>query len=269
MSPIANTSGCPGSVQSGCTSIRPARSHSAPAASASVRASGDAATPAAQILVLAGKRWTVPSGPLTSTPVASTPVTIDSVWISTPSASARCVRLPGQPVAEGGQDLLAAVEQEHPGGGWVDRGGSSGPGRAGRARRSGRRSPPRSGRRRRREGEPRLARSRGRPPARPSRTRRGSARAARARRRSSSSRAPTRELVVAEVGLAGAGGHDQAVVRDARALAVRPRGGHRPRRRGRSRSPPPAPPRRCACRRSTSRIGGAISPSERMPVATW
>ena len=53
MSPTANTSGCPGSEQSGSTLIRPARSHSAPDASASIRASGDAATPAAQIFVLA------------------------------------------------------------------------------------------------------------------------------------------------------------------------------------------------------------------------
>ena len=40
MSPIANTSGCPGSVQSGLTAMRPARSVSAPVFSASCVASG-------------------------------------------------------------------------------------------------------------------------------------------------------------------------------------------------------------------------------------
>ena len=54
MSPTAKTSGWPGSVQSGSTWMRPARSHSAPEASASSFASGEAATPAAQIFVLAG-----------------------------------------------------------------------------------------------------------------------------------------------------------------------------------------------------------------------
>jgi hypothetical protein len=42
MSPTANTSGCPLSVQSGCTGIRPARSVSSPAFAASSPASGDA-----------------------------------------------------------------------------------------------------------------------------------------------------------------------------------------------------------------------------------
>ena len=54
MSPTAKTSGWPGSEQSGCTLIRPARSHSAPEASASIFASGEADTPAAQIFVFAG-----------------------------------------------------------------------------------------------------------------------------------------------------------------------------------------------------------------------
>ena len=53
MSPMANTSGWPGIVQSGSTLMRPARSLSAPDASASIPASGEAATPAAQIFVLA------------------------------------------------------------------------------------------------------------------------------------------------------------------------------------------------------------------------
>src|ERR1700682_1470875 len=51
MSPIANTSGCPGRVQAGPTATLPARSLGAPVASDNVRAKGDALTPAAQILV--------------------------------------------------------------------------------------------------------------------------------------------------------------------------------------------------------------------------
>ncbi len=91
MSPTANTSGCPGSEQSGCTAMRPARSHSAPVASASIRASGDAATPAAQIAVRVGILRVVPSAPRTSTPVESTCWTIVSVWISTPVRSSSAV----------------------------------------------------------------------------------------------------------------------------------------------------------------------------------
>ena len=49
MSPSANTSGCPGRVRSGSTVSRPARSSSRPAALASVAASSEAVTPAAQI----------------------------------------------------------------------------------------------------------------------------------------------------------------------------------------------------------------------------
>ena len=67
MSPIAKTSGWPGSVMSGLTLIRPARSTSRPACSASFAASGEAATPAAQITVFAhGQAFELPSG---STPV--------------------------------------------------------------------------------------------------------------------------------------------------------------------------------------------------------
>ena len=51
MSPMAKTSGCPGRLRSGSTAILPARSVSAPVASASRPASGDAWTPAAQMTV--------------------------------------------------------------------------------------------------------------------------------------------------------------------------------------------------------------------------
>ena len=84
MSPTANTSGCPGRVRSGSTLIRPARSTSAPQASASVPANGDACTPAAQMTVRAAMRSVVPSFRLTSTPRASTPVTRAPRRSSTP-----------------------------------------------------------------------------------------------------------------------------------------------------------------------------------------
>ena len=61
MSPIAKTSGWPGRLQSGRTATRPARSVSAPVASASILASGEACTPAAQIFVRAGMRRSPPA----------------------------------------------------------------------------------------------------------------------------------------------------------------------------------------------------------------
>ena len=61
MSPTTNTSGWPGSVRSGLTPIRPARSSGAPDCSASVLPSGLACTPAAQILVTATIRSVRPS----------------------------------------------------------------------------------------------------------------------------------------------------------------------------------------------------------------
>ena len=61
---MANTSGWPGRVQSGSTGTRPARSVSTPAARASIPASGEACTPAAQIRVRA-RIVSVPSGPFT------------------------------------------------------------------------------------------------------------------------------------------------------------------------------------------------------------
>ena len=61
MSPTTNTSGWPGSVRSGLTAIRPARSSGAPVCSDRVRASALAWTPAAQILVTALIRSVRPS----------------------------------------------------------------------------------------------------------------------------------------------------------------------------------------------------------------
>ena len=56
MSPSANTSGCPGSVRSDSTAIRPARSSSAPVSSPASRPSFDAVTPAAHTTVRVGIR---------------------------------------------------------------------------------------------------------------------------------------------------------------------------------------------------------------------
>ena len=65
--------------------MRPARSTSAPLAAASVAASGDAWTPAAQTVVRASIRDVLPSDSTTSTPSASTPTTRAFIRSSTPS----------------------------------------------------------------------------------------------------------------------------------------------------------------------------------------
>ena len=83
MSPIANTSGCPGRLQSGFTATRPARSVSAPVFSASILASGDACTPAAQIRVRA-RIVSTPFGPLTVIDSWSMSMARVLSWISTP-----------------------------------------------------------------------------------------------------------------------------------------------------------------------------------------
>ena len=85
MSPIANTSGWPGTVQSSPHQIRPARSQVAPLASREQAGQGRGLHPAAQILVRAEIRSVEPSSVRTSTPSASTPVTMVPVWIVTPS----------------------------------------------------------------------------------------------------------------------------------------------------------------------------------------
>ncbi len=85
-SPTTNSSGYPGSEQSGSTATRPARSTSAPARSASIRPSGEACTPAAQIFVRASMR-PGPSPVATSRPASSTPTTRVPRRTSTPSRS--------------------------------------------------------------------------------------------------------------------------------------------------------------------------------------
>ena len=78
MSPRASTSGWPGRVRSRSTVTRPARSSSAPQASASFVARLDAVTPAAQITVRAGTRSLDPSfaSMVTASPSMST-----TVWL--------------------------------------------------------------------------------------------------------------------------------------------------------------------------------------------
>ena len=75
------------------------------------------------------------------------------------------------------------------------------------------------------------------------------------------------ELVVAEVGLAGAGGDDQRVVRRDGLAAehVRGDGAGLEVDAGDLAEQDPG----VVLPLSTSRVGGAISPSDRMPVATW
>ena len=121
MSPMAKTSGCPGTVRSGSTAMRPARSTSAPLASASLAASGDAWTPAAQIVVWASIRDLLPSalghvdaeGVDTHDPGAHPQLDAEALQLLR--------RLAGEPVAERGQRLLAAVEQEHSHRGRIER----------------------------------------------------------------------------------------------------------------------------------------------------
>ena len=83
MSPMANTSGCPGSVQSGFSTTRPAGSVSAPALPASCFASGEACTPAAQIRVRVGMTSS-PSLLFTVTLRSSMPTARVPSLISTP-----------------------------------------------------------------------------------------------------------------------------------------------------------------------------------------
>ena len=89
MSPTTNTSGKPGSEQSGSTGTRPARSTATPAWSARCLPRVEAATPAAHTIVRASVRVLSPSAPCTSMPFASTSTTAASSRISTPMRSSR------------------------------------------------------------------------------------------------------------------------------------------------------------------------------------
>ena len=269
MSPTANTSGCPGRVRSGSTSMRPARSTCAPHAAASFPASGEACTPAAQITVRAAIRSL---GAVRERHVDTDRVDAGDARAHLqldPESVQLARRRPGQVVPERGQRLLAAVDDEHAHGLRIEGAEVAAQRCATRARAPGPRSRRRSGRRRRRRRSASRAAPGHRSRARRPRRRRRSGAAARARRRSSSF--PAR----------------RARTRHARSTT----GWRRPRRSGcRRGSPTGASPvawrsRPCGrdrspstsasstftfwCLRSTWRNGGAIWPGERMPVATW
>ena len=105
MSPTAKTSGWPGRVRSGSTAMRPARSTSAPVASASAAASGEAWTPAAHTTVWASMRSVVPSASRRRRRRASTPVTRAPMRSSTP----RRFELLGRPGRTGGRRTWPAA----------------------------------------------------------------------------------------------------------------------------------------------------------------
>ena len=124
MSPTTNTSGWPGRVRSGSTEMRPARSSSAPVASASIVPSGDACTPAAQMTV-----WEATCDGLTF-PDSSLTVDVDAGAVDRghprphhqlhAHALERPRRLHRKLVAERGQRLGAPVHQHDPHLGRVD-----------------------------------------------------------------------------------------------------------------------------------------------------
>ena len=230
--------------------------------------SGLADTPADHTLVAASMRSIVPSVRLTVIPLRSTSVTIALSWISTPSFSSRSCGLLAELLAHRRQHRGCGVEQDHPGPGGVDVAERAAQGVIGEfGDLPGHLDTGRAGADHD-EGQQLLRGAPGRWTARPARMRRGCGHATPARRRWSSCRAPTR--------------------RTGRCRSTTAR---RPRRRsgcrtGSGRCGPAGSSRRSCCARSIlvtspsstwqfswlrriTRVGGAISPSEMMPVATW
>ena len=114
MSPIANTSGWPGSEQSGSD-----RDAAGPVA-VGARGVGQHAAPAATPGRRPPRPWSGrrPAGPRRRDPSPrrpwrSTSVTMLPVCISTPWRSSSSAGLRREAVAEAGEDLLASVEQQH------------------------------------------------------------------------------------------------------------------------------------------------------------
>ena len=120
MSPIANTSGWPGSEQSGCTATRPARSQSAPVGVGEhlgQRRRLDSGRPD-----LGARRdaLDLAVGALHLDPVA-VDVRDDAAGVYLhPQALELRRRLRGEPIAEAGEHLLASVVQQHAGALGVD-----------------------------------------------------------------------------------------------------------------------------------------------------
>ena len=88
-SPTTKISGCPGTLVSGATTTRPARSVSAPVRAATRRPNELASTPAAHKIVSAAMRLVDPSGVMTVRPVPSRSVTRVRKRTSTPFERSR------------------------------------------------------------------------------------------------------------------------------------------------------------------------------------
>ncbi len=221
MSPTTEISGCPGSVRSGPTLMRPARSCSAPHACVTTSATAAAATPAAQRTVPASYLVVAPEASRTCSPSWSTAVTIECMCSSTPSDDSAVDALPASFGAEGRQRRVPAVEQQDPGLAGVDppelatqRVGGELPDLAGQL-------DPRRPRTDQRERQPALSLDR---VARCLRHLEGAEQLPADEQGVGQRLHAGRvlgELVVAEVGLSDAGGHDQVVVGEVDACRLR------------------------------------------------
>ena len=121
MSPTTQTCGLSGTVRSGNTFTRPARSISAPDCAARSRPSGLAATPADHTLrgrIRCGLM--LPSLYFTVMPLRSTSVTMAPSWISTPIFSSRSFAFSAELLTHRRQYRGRGVDQDHPRLGRVD-----------------------------------------------------------------------------------------------------------------------------------------------------
>ena len=107
MSPTTKISGWPGTASVGSARTRPARSSGTPSACAS----GDAATPAAQSTVCAGRRSLRDPASAHVTPSASTPVTTVLVRTSTPRRSSDSARRFAKRLGKRAEQVRRALEQ--------------------------------------------------------------------------------------------------------------------------------------------------------------
>ena len=271
MSPSASTSGWPGSVRSGSTATRPARSTSMPASPASLPARPEAVTPAAQIAVRAATRRPSPSRRSIATESAATSTTVWPASGVDAELLERPRRLPRERLREGGQYAVAGLDEQDARGGRIGRAEVAAqrvvgelrdlPGHldAGRAGADDH------------EREPAPAPvGVGLDLGRLERPEHAAADVERAGERLQLRRVLP-PLVVAEVGVPRPARDDQGVVgegcaggRRSAGCRAAPRDG-----RGRTRSPPPAATRALRCLRRMSRSGVAISAARSAPVAAW
>ena len=111
MSPSTNTSGWPGSVRSRLHATRPTRSRGAPDARARVAASGDAETPAAQMIVRVSRRSCRRRSPARSRPAGRRPSPGGRCARSRPAS--RAAASPSRTGSgERGEDALGALDQD-------------------------------------------------------------------------------------------------------------------------------------------------------------